>query len=274
MKQDFQIVEIPKGNKILALDFIQRFHYSPVMPKLTKHYLGFYFDGELKGVLTLGWGTQPKQTINKLFPGLDTKDYFEIGKMCIDDDLPKNTGSQILSSTIRWMKANTDKQFLYTLADGIMGKCGFVYQASNFLFGGSYFTETYLMPNGERFHIRSARELLIENQAYDNKNKDFGDGVKKRIRLSAEFMKDRKIRMINGLMFRYIYPLNKGAKKIIKNNSTHDWNKNYPKEADLVWIDITDTNNNTKIDKPHFSFENTIHNKIKPTSGATLDNFF
>jgi len=274
MKNDYEIREIPKAHKIVALNFIQRFHYSPTMPSITKHYLGFYFNGELKSVVTLGWGTQPRQTINKLFKGLETKHYYEIGKMCIDDDMPKNTGSQILSSTIDWMKKNTDKLFLYTLADGIMGKCGYVYQSANFLFGGSFITETYLMENGERLHIRSANKLLRQNQARNNKDKPFGEGIKKRIRLSLDFMKENNIRIIDGLMFRYIYPLNRDAKKLMKNGSTLNWNIDYPKDKDLVWIDTTDKKNKTKIRKPSFSFDEIKHNKIIPSIGSTLDDFF
>ena len=41
---------------------------------------------------------------------LNTSHYYEIGKMCIDDDMPKNTGGQILSKTIRWMKQNEDPE--------------------------------------------------------------------------------------------------------------------------------------------------------------------
>ena len=132
MKFNYTVKEI---NRVTATDFVQAYHYSPVMPKLTKHFLGFFLDNELKGVLTLGWGTQPRQTINKLFPGLVSKDYYEIGKMCMDEEMPRNSESQMISATIRWMKQNTDCLFLYTMADGIMGKCGYVYQASNFYFG-------------------------------------------------------------------------------------------------------------------------------------------
>ena len=70
------------------------------MTKLIKHFLGCYLENEFVGVLTLGWGTQQKATIAKLFndknfcrikfdgekyvsDDLDTKDYYEIGKMCI-----------------------------------------------------------------------------------------------------------------------------------------------------------------------------------------------
>ena len=75
------IQEIPKEQ---AVTFIQQYHYSKVMPRLNKFFLGFFMEGRLSGVVALGWGTQPLQTIRKLFPlhVLKTTDYIEIGKMC------------------------------------------------------------------------------------------------------------------------------------------------------------------------------------------------
>ena len=49
-----------------AVLFIRRYHYSKVLPRLNKHYLGFYEGGELSGVVLLSWGTQPLQTIRKI----------------------------------------------------------------------------------------------------------------------------------------------------------------------------------------------------------------
>ena len=118
------------------------------MPRLTKKFLGFSLDDKLVGVLTLGLCTQPRQTINNMFPGLESNDYYEIGKMCLSPELngTKGAGSQMISATIRWMKENTDRLFLYTMADGIMGKCGYVYQASNFYFGEKYCFNFYKKP--------------------------------------------------------------------------------------------------------------------------------
>ena len=61
----------------VAVNFVLRYHYSKILPRLTKYYLGVYEDNELLGVITLGWGTQPLGTIRKLFPNhkLTTKDY-------------------------------------------------------------------------------------------------------------------------------------------------------------------------------------------------------
>ena len=72
---------IKRIHKNIASLFVAERHYSAVMPRLTKHFLGFFFEDELVGVLTLGWGTNPMGTIRKMFPELTTKDYFEIGKM-------------------------------------------------------------------------------------------------------------------------------------------------------------------------------------------------
>ena len=79
-------------------------------------------DEELVGILTLGWGTNPMGTIKKMFPTLTTQDYYEIGKMCMDDAMPRNSETQMMSATIKWMKQNTPSvSYLYTWADGIVG---------------------------------------------------------------------------------------------------------------------------------------------------------
>ena len=104
MKLDYVVSD--KVNRVLAIDFVQKYHYSPVMPRLTKHVLGFYLDGILKGVLTLGWGTKPRHTFNKMFPTVgilkkekqefveDINDwYYEIGKMCLSPDLNDTKGA-------------------------------------------------------------------------------------------------------------------------------------------------------------------------------------
>ena len=258
MKIKYKIIDLTKQKQI-AISFTQSHHYSPVMPKLTKHYLGFFVNDVLKGVLTLGWGTRPKDTINKMFTGLESKHYYEIGKMCMTDDMPRNSESQMLSDTIKWLKNNyPNLLFLYTMADGIMGKCGYVYQASNFLFGEKYFTQVYMMENGEKLHPRSARGLCEENAKFSGKEKVFW--------LTSDFMKKKGIKKIEGYMFRYIFPLNKKAKKLMK-KSNMEWTRNYPKEKDLEWFDRTSMPR-VKIDKPPFTFEDIIYNK--KNVGATI----
>lgn len=66
-------------------------------------------------------------------------------------------GSLALFALIRWIRYNTGCLFLYTLADGIMGKCEYVYQAANFRYLGHFTTSVYRDgATGEKIHPRSA----------------------------------------------------------------------------------------------------------------------
>ena len=79
----------------------------------------------------------------------------------------------MLSQVVRWLKENhPEVKFLYTLADGIMGKCGYVYQAANFYYGGEYWTDSYMSSKGEKVHPRTTRQLCFDNWEwhYDSKS--------------------------------------------------------------------------------------------------------
>ncbi len=251
-------------NKMEAVEFIQKYHYSKIMPRLTKYYLGFYEENILCGVITLGWGTQPLQTIKKIFykHSLVTNDYLEIGKMCF---LPKcnnsNFGSRVIKELVLWLKQNTKCLFLYTLADGIMGKCGYVYQASNFIYIGKFKTSVYYDKHtGEKIHPRSAKELCKENAIFEGKKKVFW--------LTADFCKYKGIDKINGLMFRYILPLNKAAKKIIKEYKEY-LGLQYPKDNVLIFERRIENGKFEIIEKPNFNMSVFNHNYQKYNEGET-----
>ena len=240
-------MELELIDKTLAINFIQKYHYSKILPRLTKYWVGFYENDELSGVVTLGWGTQPLQTIKKIFNkhDLKTQDYLEIGKMCFSPSCNKDKsfGSRVISMLVKWLKENTNCLFLYTLADGIMGKCGYVYQASNFIYLGSFKTTVYMdVKTKEKIHPRSCKSLCIENAKYEHKEKVFW--------LTYDFCKYKGIDKINGLMFRYILPLNKKAKKILKE---YNFNLPYPKDKDLKFEKRVDNGKFVEIEKPTFN---------------------
>jgi hypothetical protein len=253
-------IKLEELDKKVAIDFIRQYHYSKILPRLTKYYIGVYLDNELSGVVTLGWGTQPLKTIQKIFPDYDlkTKDYYEIGKMCF---LPKynntkNFGSQVISALIKWVKQNTDCLFLYTLADGIMGKCGYVYQASNFKYIGNFLTSVYIDNNtGEKIHPRSSKLLLRENENYENKDKLFW--------LTYNFCEYKNISKIYGLMFRYIYPLNKKANGILNSIDKYK-NLINPKDKDLRFYKRIADSKRIEIDRPEFNMNIFNYNYQKP----------
>ncbi len=263
-KVNFTIEEVSKE---FVYTFVQKYHYSPVFPVLTKHWLGVFLDDSMVGAVTLGWGTQPKGTIRKMFPNheFESGDYYEIGKMCMSDDLPKNSESQMIKSVINWLKTrdrnlNKDqdrKLFLYTMADGIMGKVGYVYQASNFHYGGKYWTDVYMSETGEKIHPRTASKLCKENAEFSGKPKIFW--------LTPDFLKSKKMKRIRGRMFRYIFPLTRKAENIL---SEYGWNRDYPKNGDLEWqIQSWEKNASGRCtwgsvdEKPKFCYDEIEHNK-------------
>ena len=360
--------EIKEVDRSVATELVQANHYSPVMPKLTKHWLGVYKEGEMVGAITLGWGTKPLHTIQKVVnKDMTSEDYFEIGKMCMLDSEPRNSETQMLSQVVRWLKENHPQvKFLYTLADGIMGKCGYVYQAANFYYGGEYWTDSYMSSKGEKVHPRTTRQLCFDNwewhydskspgfdpefkkthdikaaekrssymsnleqlvhnippeleetQAFAirkfladlyvargnyinayNKHADSGEHFSKRpvekdflpsvpkglseylsspkkdfikkqqvFWLTPEYMKHIGLRKIKGKMFRYIYPLNKRAKKTLKRSPEVVWKIGtgvYPKEDNgaLKWKEMVGRKNYQILeDMPEWDLHSVEYNK-------------
>jgi hypothetical protein len=263
-------MELVEINKNIAIPFIQRYHYSKILPRLTKKYIGYYEGSELVGVVTLGWGTQPLQTIQKIFHNhtFITTDYYEIGKMCFRPD--KNNsgtfGSRAISMLIKWLKKNTNVKFLYTLADGIMGKCGFVYQASNFQYIGNFKTDVYMdRTTGEKIHPRSAKQLCKENARWESKEKVFW--------LTHSFCEHKGIDRIRGLMFRYMYPLDKESRKILQSYTEYNNLKN-PKEDDLLFEKRVESGKYIPITQPNFNMDVFQHNYQKYNVNPKSNIFF
>lgn len=231
MKYRFDIKEISKDE---ALKMIKKYHYSNTLPKINKYFVGFYLDGELAGVVTLGWGTRPKHTIQRIFPSLDTKDYLEIGRMCMTEEMPKNSESQMISQLVKWIKVNLPElKILFTWADGMLGKCGYVYQASNFIYAGYSGGEMY-MKDGVKIHVRQMKSILIPEGVKDERIT---------VRPTLAQMKQFNIQHFKGKQYRYLMFLcDKAETARLKNECLIDLSLPHPKDDDLSWtVKNTDT---------------------------------
>ena len=222
MRYIYTIKEISKEE---ALDMVKRYHYSNALPSINKHFIGFYLGEELVGVVTLGWGTRPLHTIRRLFPSLETKDYYEIGRMCMTEEMPRNSESQMLSQLVRWVKQNCPEvKVLFTWADGMMGKPGYVYQASNFLYAG-YITTDFYLKDGVKIHPRQTKKLFgLENDE------------RLSVRPTLEQMQTFGIEHYRGKQFRYVLFLcSKVEKKRLVKECTVPLGIEYPKDDSLCW---------------------------------------
>lgn len=133
----------------IVTPLIEKFHYSH---KTTpNHFLSFDVNNGL-GALQLGFGIRPhsKHTISKL---ITHDNYCEFDRMWLDDILPKNSESQVISLLIRHIKKYyPEKKFIITYADGSAGNKGVIYQATNALRLPPIMCDFYLLPSGERVH--------------------------------------------------------------------------------------------------------------------------
>lgn len=220
----FQIKEISKD---LALDMVKKYHYSNTLPKINKHFIGFYLSEQLVGIVTLGWGTRPLHTIKRIFPSLETKDYLEIGRMCMTEDMPRNSESQMLSQLVKYIKRNyPEVKILFTWADGMLGKVGYVYQASNFIYAGYSGGEMY-MKDGVKIHVRQMKSFLIPKGLKDERIT---------VRPTLKQMKELNIQHFKGKQYRYLMFLcNKQEKKRLMNECLLDLTLPRPKDNDLSW---------------------------------------
>lgn len=224
MRTTYEIREITKEQ---ALGLIRRYHYSNTLPKINKHFLGFHLDGELVGTVTLGWGTRPLHTIRRIFPSLGTEDYLEIGRMAMTDEMGRNSETQMLSQLARWMKANTPEvKVLFTWADGMVGKVGYVYQAANFVYAGYSGGEMY-MKDGVKLHVRQMKSFLVPEGVKDERIT---------VRPTLEQMCEYGIRHYRGKQYRYLYFLcDKREKRRLLKECLLDLTLPHPKDDDLEW---------------------------------------
>ena len=200
-----------------AKDFCRRWHYSDIFPPHCIVNLAYYDEAGLAGVALWGWGTRPRHTIKKLFPSLDTGDYWELARLCLRDDCPRNSESSFLSACVQWMRQNCpERKVLFTWADGIRGKPGYIYQASCWPYGGYIITEIYLTEAGEPVHPR----LLITR--YGTRGKSLW------IRLG--------LRKVRGKQFRYVrFLCSHAERKRLLRESSVEWSQVYPKNDELIW---------------------------------------
>ena len=224
MRYEFDIRDVSKDE---SLAMIRAFHYSDTLPKINRHYLGCFLDGEMVGTLTLGLGTRPRHTIQRLFPSLDTCDYYEIGRMCMTDDMPRNSESQMLSAVIKWIRSNEPNvKVLFTWADGIMGKPGYVYQASSFLYAGCIMSEIYLR-DGVKLHVRGMKPLLVQDPKSD---------PRRTVRPTPQQMRELGIEHYKGMQYRYVkFTCGRRERKRLMRECKVELGGEYPKDSDLQW---------------------------------------
>ena len=157
-------------------------------------------------------------TIKRIFPSLGVEDYLELNRLCVLDEMPRNTESRFIGMMTEHIRGHfPGVKLLYSWADGLRGKPGYVYQASNWLYGGHIWSEFYMTGEGEVVHPR----LLITRYGTRKKSATLALGLSK----------------VRGYQFRYLRFL-----------CSHKERKRLLRESPFNWFRIPETEVEVVID--------------------------
>ena len=113
-----------------AMDIVIKNHY--LHRKCPCSYAFGLTDGhKIFGVVT--YGVPCSSTLLKGICGVEeAHNVYELNRLWIDDTMPRNSASFLVSHSIKQL----DKEIIVSFADTFVGHVGYVYQATNFLYCG------------------------------------------------------------------------------------------------------------------------------------------
>lgn len=170
-------------------------HYSHRFVNNSYVHLGVFLDGAWVGVLQFGYALNPARA-GKIVKDTHQGEYLELNRMWLDDSAPRNSESQAISYSIKFIKlACPTVAWIQSFADERCGGLGVVYQASNFLYIGYHLTSFYEL-DGETYHEMLLTAYKKSGQRGEILRREFHRAEKKTFR-----------------QFRYIYFIKSDWKK-------------------------------------------------------------
>jgi hypothetical protein len=131
VKSDFFVIQIEPWK---TYEWLLKKHYSKRIPSISFAF-GLYKNTEnpiLVGVLTIGKPASPSLCVGVC--GIDFSKYvYELNRLVVNDNLPKNTLSYFVSSALRLIKTDL---IIVSYADTEMNHTGYIYQATNWIYTG------------------------------------------------------------------------------------------------------------------------------------------
>ena len=192
-------------NKNICDFWIKNKHYSK-RPSIFWKGFGIIIDDKIEGVCVYG---QPSPSIQKYAFSDRNFKLYELSRLVIQTKR-KNAASFLISNSLKKLESCCA---VVSYADSAYGHCGYVYQATNWLYTGETKSHDCLyLVNNEKLHPMTIRDRFDVTE------------IKK-------WAKNNNIEMIRPkLKYRYFYLKgNKAQRKFMYKNLSYDIVKNYPK---------------------------------------------
>jgi len=145
--KDIRLKVIPSK---IANDFVKKHHYSGKVDPRSNLHLGCFLNDVLHGVLQYGISIAKKKVIG-LVKGTKWNEFIELNRMALDETMPKNSASRVLSISFKMIKKNAPHvKWILSYADATQSGDGTIYRASGFALTNIKTNKTMVrMPNGD-----------------------------------------------------------------------------------------------------------------------------
>jgi hypothetical protein len=153
--QSLQIHPIPFT---AAKKLITFHHYLHSFPGGTKLHFGVFLKELLVGAIIFGVGPYLGYAI---VSGAEPSDIITLTRFWLLDELPRNSESKVLGTTLKALKRETTLKFILAYSDQSAGHVGTIYQSTNWVYTGlSSATPLYDIGDGILHHSRSLAHRL------------------------------------------------------------------------------------------------------------------
>lgn len=171
----------------------KRLHYSgKVVPNSQIHF-GVFLKETLQGVLQFGPSTNKRRMVENL--GIGFNEFIELNRMALSDACPKNSESRALGICLRTLKKSYPHiKLVVSFADGCQCGDGTIYRASGFK----------LLSFKKNTGMRIDEKGNVYSQVTFSAHKP------------NEMHLFKKMKVIEGVMFKYLYFFDKGLEKRFK----------------------------------------------------------
>lgn len=147
-----------------ASECYKKWHYLGETDFMSTWNLGVMFNKRLYGCISLG--VPNAREIKGVYDEITQKNWWEIKRFALSDDLPKNSESRVIAIALKLLKKFKKPDGVITYADTNVGHSGVIYRASGFNYFGLTAQKTDLFINGNKVgkkgQYRRAKESEIE----------------------------------------------------------------------------------------------------------------
>ena len=129
-----QQLELKEIRRELARECFRTWHYLGDTGYISTFDIGIFYGGRLWGAISLGC---PNATDMKgMYSRYTQKGWWEIKRLALSDDLPKNSESRVIAISLRLLRKYRKVCGVITYADDGVGHSGTIYKASGFEYRG------------------------------------------------------------------------------------------------------------------------------------------